>query len=68
MTKPSMLRLKVANPMFFASDLGDYGTIHEHEIVREEGGWVFKIVAGHNTRPVYSIDENYKLEYLRHGW
>jgi len=68
MIKPTINRLKLANPGFFDPSLGQRGAIKDHRIEREEDGWKLKLRSLHDTYPVYSISATFELSYCRHGW
>lgn len=68
MTKPTLDQLKEANPVFFSPEWGDAGEISNFLIEEENDQMMFKVAAPHDTWPVYAIDEEHKLSFVRHGW
>lgn len=71
MAKPTMKRIMLKNPFFFKTsdkDMEKFLDDKERIIVREGDNWLLKVHTSHDTTPVYRIEPDLTLSYLRGEW
>jgi hypothetical protein len=65
---PTYEQIELANPEFFNPSWGEMGRILDYQIEAEGEQVLLKLSCPCDTWPVYALDDDLRLSFVREGW